>query len=205
MQEREGAKLHIAILMHNLEPGGSQKWAAWLANRFLELGHRVDLLLVSDKAALRPTVDRGVNIRALSKRVGTPLGPRSLLTILALARYLRSWRPDVLLSGVNFTHATALRARRLSMLPIPVVLCLCSKPRLRANSSLPSSIAKKIWGWDEELYGRAEGLIAVSNATARDFRRIRAIGSRPIDVIYNGTVAPHLLARPLRQRAVLPN
>ena len=190
----------IAILMHSLEPGGAQLRVVWLVNRFVELGNEVEFLLITSGQRLAPKLDPRVKLRMLAGGACTPTGVRSWIAAAALSRYLRRFRPDVVMSGVNLTHAMAIRGWRLSGRAAPIALRLCSNAKLWPNDRRFSAIQRRLWGRDENLYGLADRLIAVSASTAEDFRRVPSIGDRSIDVIYNPTATRDLLERPLRER-----
>lgn len=193
----------IAILMHSMLPGGSQYRVIWFANRFVELGREVDLLLINRRGDSGARIDPRVRVIHLAGAAGNPTGLRSWLTIVALALYLRRVRPAVLMSGVNLAHTVAMRGWRAAGRPAPVVLRLCNSARHFARGPSLGAVRRRLWGRDERLYGEADAIIAVSRSTAEDFKRIDTITGREIEVIYNPTASRELLARPLRDRNVM--
>ena len=114
-----------------------------------------------------------------------------------LARYLRSEKPDVLLSGANHVNLTALWARRLARAPIPLVL--------RASNHLSGANRNPLnrryfrWWMARRVYGWADAVIAVSDDVAEDIARHTGCEKNRITTIYNPTITPDLV-----QKAKLP-
>lgn len=190
----------IAIVMHSMLSGGSQYRVIWFANRFVESGRSVDLLLVSRRSDSLAKIDPRVHLIYLAGGIGKSTGIRSLLSILALAHYLRRARPAVVMSGVNITHALTIRGWRAAGRITPVVLRLCNSARHWPSQRSFASLRRRLWGRDETIYAQANAMIAVSHSTADDFRRVEGMGDFPIEVIYNPTATRDLLARPVRDR-----
>ena len=119
---------HLAIFIHKLSGGGAPRRVLTLVHAFAERGHRVDLVVVSAEGPLLEQVRPEIRLVVLDSempRLIRRLKKQRLRTIAStgkLARYLRREKPDVLLSGANHVNLTALWARRLARVPVPLVL-----------------------------------------------------------------------------------
>jgi glycosyltransferase involved in cell wall biosynthesis len=187
---------HLAIFIHKLSGGGAPRRVLTLAHAFSQRGHRVDLVVVSAEGPLlekvRPEI-RLVVLDSAMPRLIRRLKKQRLRTIAStgkLVRYLGSEKPDVLLSGANHVNLTALWARRLARVPIPLVL--------RASNHLSGSnrnpINKRYFRWwmARRVYCWADAVIAVSRDVAEDIARHTGIEKTRITTIYNPTITPDL-------------
>src|SRR5512140_244565 len=96
-------------------PGGAERITLNLASEVASRGFRPDLVLPSSTPGDVSLVPDGVRLVNL----GTPRVSRSLL---ALSQYLKRERPRALLSALDHGNVIALWARRLSRMPIRVVV-----------------------------------------------------------------------------------
>src|SRR3712207_475695 len=90
-------RMSIAIYMHDLSSGRIERMNLELARAFRAKGADVTLVLHSEQGDLRGLVPEGVRIVAFGTR-------RAALDLLPLALYLRTSRPDILLSGHNHNN-----------------------------------------------------------------------------------------------------
>ena len=82
------------MFLPSLDGGGAERAFVELANGFASLGIRVDLVLVQTKGSFLAEVKTGVRVIDLK-------GGRTLYSILRMSRYIRSQRPDVVMSGLD--------------------------------------------------------------------------------------------------------
>ena len=187
---------HLAVFIHKLSGGGASRRVLTLVHAFAERGHRVDLVVVSAEGPLLKQVRPDVRLVVLDSdlpRLIRRLKKQRLRTIAStgkLARYLRREKPDVLLSGANHVNITALWARRLARIPIPLVL--------RASNHLSGSNRNPInrryfrWWMGRQAYRRADAVIAVSQDVAEDIARHTGLKNNQVTTIYNPTITPDL-------------
>ena len=102
------SKSRIALLVHSLNEGGSQKRVVSLANGFAARGHAVDLVAVSGAGEVGRLIAPAVRQVVLGA-AAMPL-PRSLQGLGSLKAYLERERPDVLMAGSNSSHVVAALA-----------------------------------------------------------------------------------------------
>jgi glycosyltransferase involved in cell wall biosynthesis len=200
-------KLRIAVFIYCLRGGGAQQRTITLANGFAQRGHAVDLLVVSTDEShavpLRPGVrivalDRGwrhalewlngrINVRGLFTAGATPV----------LARYLRSERPDVLLSGASHVNLVAAFARRLSRTSVPLVLRASNYPsgNIRWWPPLEQAIRRLLRRTLGVVYPWADHIIAVSKGVAVDVQRLTGLPDDRVTTIYSPVVDSSITRR----------
>lgn len=96
-------KPHIALFLPSLEGGGAERAFVDLANQFVDLGVRVDLVLVRAKGPYLSEVRSEVLVVDLQ-------GIRTTLAVLKLFRYLRKNRPDAIISGLDTANMASMIA-----------------------------------------------------------------------------------------------
>ncbi len=201
---------HVAFFMSSLTGGGVERSILTLARGFAEAGHRVDLVLCHNRGdysvpngirlvELRPTfgvlarlhtllADPG-GIAVLLRPVLLPIKSSTKIRYISdLARYLRRERPDVLISAMTNPNLVALWARRLSRVPVRIVVS--------ERNTLSSFVKhkKRQWRWRfmpslvNRTYMLADEIIAVSNYVADDLAAIATLPRESITTIYNPVV-----------------
>jgi glycosyltransferase involved in cell wall biosynthesis len=116
------------------------------------------------------------------------------VTVIALMRYLRRERPDVLLSAANSLHATALWARFLTGVRTRLVVRVSTHLSRSAVNAQRRPRRLRLWQ-ARFFYAWTDAIIAVSQGTADDIARLSGIGPERIFTIYNPVVAPTLVRR----------
>ena len=97
--------MRIALFIPTLTGGGAERVTLNLAEGLVELGHAVDLVLVSKTGSFSDRVPAGTNLVVLG-------GSRTSRAVPRLARYLADVRPDAIISAL--THANYLELRQRS-------------------------------------------------------------------------------------------
>ena len=184
----------IALFLPNLVGGGAERVMLTLAGRLAasesELcrrGYAVDLVLASASGPYLSQIPAGVRLVDLG-------ASRTLLSLPALARYLRRERPAVLLSALDHANIVALWAKRIARVPTQIVITIHntvsqemrSAKTLRHRLTLP--LARVFFSW-------AEGIVAVSHGAADDLSRTLGLPRERIQVIYNPVVSEALLEK----------
>lgn len=164
--------------------GGVERMLVNLMRGFADMEQPVELVLVRAEsphlARLPPEVRQ------------VPLGVRhSLLAAPALARYLRQQRPAVLLAAKDRAGRTAVLARAMAGIDLPIAL------RLGTNLSTAMADRGAVQRWLRYtpirlLYPRLQRIIAVSEGVAADTARISRVPRGRISVVRNPVITPEL-------------
>lgn len=189
---------HVAVLISGFATGGVPRVMTTLAGALAERGHRVDLLAVcADGPALErlPALVRLVDLRDWRRLPTRPTGNRSRRAVLsapAVARYLRSEAPDVLLSGGNYVNLAAVAGRALARVALPVVVTHHAHLALEARR-------KPLVRWSvRHVYSRADRVVAVSQGVADELRQATGLAPPRLTAIYN-PAAPARIAEHARE------
>jgi glycosyltransferase involved in cell wall biosynthesis len=176
MKELPAHDTSIALFLPNLRGGGAERVMVNLARGLAGRGCRVDLVLAKAEGPHLSKVAEDVRVVDLrSCRVVT--------SVLPLSKYLRSERPDVLVSALYHANVAALLARRLSRVStrvIPTVHIPPSEDIARSNSR-KTSILHTLTRW---CYPWADAIVAVSRGTADDVVQTTGVPPQLVRVIY---------------------
>lgn len=178
------ANIRIALFIPNFMGGGAERVTAALANGFVVRGYQTDMVLI-DKvgpylADLHPTV-RVIDLHKKTVRN----------SILPLARYLCSQKPDFLLSNLDYANVGALLARRLARVAtrvIPIVHMTHSQAAAH-NRDIHNTIVRTAIRW---TYPWADAIVAVSKGAAEDMIKYSHVPRSLVRVIYNPVITPKL-------------
>lgn len=149
-----------------------------LIEGLVELGCEVDLVLFTATGDLVGTVPEGANV------VDLACG-RALRSPLPIARYLRKYRPDVMVANMGHTNLVALLARWLARAPTRLVLTehLAAAPTAEDFKDRVYRILAKM------VYRYADSVVAVSKGVADSLVANVGLPKGSIDVIYNPVLA----------------
>jgi glycosyltransferase involved in cell wall biosynthesis len=177
----------VAIFGPSLRQGGAEVVMVTLAREIAERGFHVDLIAATLEgphlAEVPPSV-RVVDLKA----------SRVLASLPGLTRYLRTERPEALLSVMNHANIVALWARLLAGVPTRVVVS--EHNTLSSSTHRSSSLQDRMMPWLIRcFYPWAEGIIAVSRGVAEDLAVAAHLPRQRIHVIYNPIVRPELIER----------
>ena len=193
--------MHIGIFIYGLTWGGATRRLLSLARAFRDKGHSVSLIVVDGASSLDASEIAGLDIVELNhgllfKLLLSNASKKSKMawSKLALARYLRTANLDLLISGGNHAHITALTANLLAGRKIPLILRLSS--HIGASLRKKHSLSKKLRFWEVKLlYPSSDMIIAVSKAVADDLRCWVSIPEERIRVIHNPVYSEDLLRK----------
>jgi glycosyltransferase involved in cell wall biosynthesis len=181
------ADSHIAIFLPGFGGGGAERVALNLAGFLAGKCPRVDLIVGRARGPYQSQVPAGVREIDLEAH-------RLLAALPRLIRVLRRERPDVLFSAMEHTNLVALWARRLSRVPVRVVISVHNVLSHNLGRS-PSWRERRMPGLARLFYRQADGIVAVSNGVADDLVTETGLVRSAIRVIYNPVVTSGLLAR----------
>lgn len=188
--------MRIAVFIHSLSAGGAQRRTVTLVNAFAERGHDVELVVVDAGGVLSDTLSpevRQVHLpwsRPANEAARRLRRARQVTrAIPGLAGYLRDRRPDVLLSAANHVNVAALRARRLSGVPVPTVIRV-SNLLPQPGWGGPRAPRPLRWLAVRTLFPTADSAVAVGHGVAEDLVRRAGIAEDRITTIYNPIITP---------------
>ena len=170
----------ISILIPHLHGGGAERVAVNLANRFVDRGYAVDMVLLSATGEFLTDLRPGIDVIDLQVK-------RLRGALLPFARYLRQTRPSAVLSCMWPLTVIALWARILARVDVTVVVAehttWTRDPLVRSAIRRWLIVATMRWG-----FPAADGIIAVSQGAAADLARFANLERQKITVIYNPLV-----------------
>lgn len=170
-------KKDIAIFLPSLVGGGAERVMVTLANGFAQRGYRVDLVLAEARGPYLADVEAAVRVVDLQSR-------RTRKALQPLAHYLRQHRPHALLSAMNHANVVAVLAHRLARCATRVVVSERTTIGVAANRAQGWG-AKAVYALVPWLYPKADGIVAVSEAAARDLERFAKLSPGQVKTIYN--------------------
>lgn len=149
------ATSHVAFFLPELRAGGAQRVIITLSKAFIERGIRVDIVVARKEGAFLADVPEGVNLVDLRARFMC-LGAvgLALSAMTGLVRYLRDYRPNAMLSTLTGANLVAVLARRLSGVPVRLVL-----REAVTLQNLPNSFYKLLM---KKLYRHADAVISLT-------------------------------------------
>ena len=170
-------KRHVALFLPSLEGGGAERAFVDLANQFVDLGNRVDLVLVRAKGPYLCEVRPEVRVVDLQ-------GSRTTLAVLKLFRYLRENRPDAIISCLETANMTSM---------IACMAAGCSKIATLTQRSMPSKsyphqnplTQRLLFVILRLIYARARLIISNSHAASDDLWKEFGIPLANLAVIHN--------------------
>jgi glycosyltransferase involved in cell wall biosynthesis len=183
-------KTHVSILLPFLRGYGAERVILNLTSGLAQRSVRVDLVLLGSAGIFSKDVHSGVRLIELGLE---DLRTRSSLQkILAISRYLKQERPDVLISVYD----------TLNLVPVARLL---ANSRTRIINSVHVQLSKDLEskGIKGKLepylfrltYAWADRVIAVSQGVAEDVAHLTGIDLTDIQVIHNPVVTPELLVK----------
>ena len=174
----------VALFLPSLEGGGAERVFVDLANEFADLGLQVDLVLAGAHGPYLDEVSRAVRVVDLH-------ASRVLWSLPKLVRYLRSERPDVLLSGLEHSNIVALLSRLAAGVGTRCVISVRSVPTAVHRE------ARSIRSWAvlqlaRTVYRFADAIIANSEAVVADLSQNLNVPKGRMHLVYNPLNIPQL-------------
>lgn len=191
---------HIALFISGLTFGGVQRSMLNLAHGLAEEGYQVDLVVPNASGQFFDQVSTSVRLvdiedwltrlpwfRSRKRR-------RAMVSVFALARYLRLNQPAVLISASHYVNLAAILGRSLARTNTPLIIS--QRTHLSdaiLNTNFPGG-KRPFLGWmTRHLYPKAEAIVTVSDGVADDLATCAKISRKSIRTIYNPVVTPELI------------
>jgi glycosyltransferase involved in cell wall biosynthesis len=169
----------IALFMPALNGGGAQRVVVNLANALVDLTERpVHLVLVRAEGEFLHDLRPKVSLRGLDKK-------RTLAAIPALASYLRSERPAVLMARMNYVNIVASVAWLMAGRPCRLVVTEANIVRAPEGSWSQKLRQELLLKAMQASYGRVDCVVANSVATAKSMTENGMSTGRSCTVIPN--------------------
>ena len=179
--------MRLALFLPSLRGGGAERMIINLAEGFAQRGFCADLVLAKAEGSYLKDVSKKVRVVDLN-------ASRVIKSLPALVRYLRSEKPDAMLSSMGHANIVAVWARSLASVSTRVVVSEHSK--LTRSVQNATSKRGRFMPWLMKFfYPRANGIVAVSKGVADDLARVIKLPRKRITVIYNPVVTPELLEK----------
>ena len=177
--------MKILFLLSSMEAGGAERVAALLASSWADRGDDVILMpTFSGGGNCAYPLSPSVELRFLSDVVGS--NPSKLARLRALRSFIKSARPEVILSFLPHVNSAALVAS--AGLRIPVIACERTyPPKLQPSLPLLYRVARRL------TYPFATALVGQTEATAA---WLRARGGRALICVIPNPVADPLPSSP---------
>lgn len=174
----------VALFFSSLRGGGIERVMLNLARGLLARGLEVDLVTVQARGPLLPYVPSSARLIDLGSS-------RTLLALHPLVKYLKTEQPVALLSAQTHNNVLAIWARRLSNVPLRLVI-----------SEHTNILEVARWSEGRErlrpfiarlFYSQADAVVAVSKGVAQAVRRVSRLPEESIFVIYDPATTPELV------------
>ncbi len=177
---------HIAIVIGSMRMGGAERATLNLVNELASRGIQCDLILVHEEGDFLKELHPDVNIVSLGRG-------RTLSSGLALSRYLKKIKPQLIIANQTHVHLLTLWARNRGARKIPVILnehSIFSKNLLKGT--------RKTWlikYLAHRWFRSANAVTAVSEGVANDFLKNFPELRAKVNIIYNPVVTPDIIKK----------
>jgi glycosyltransferase involved in cell wall biosynthesis len=180
---------HIAIFLPGLYDGGAERVMLNLASGMVNLGYKVDLVLVQVEGPFVDKVPDEVRVIELNKKHRSTL--RTILSLPSFVRYLKQEQPKALLSGLNYANIIAVWAKLFAR--VPLRLSITEHNTFSSEKKGFPPLFRWVLYWLMKFsYQMADEIIAVSEGVADDLVKELGFQHGKVRVIYNPIITPEL-------------
>jgi glycosyltransferase involved in cell wall biosynthesis len=175
----------VAVYLRLLYGGGAERAMVSLMHGFVQQGWHVELVMNTASGPYLSEIPDTVKVVDLQ-------APRMLAGLPKLVQYLRSNRPDFLISSLHYSNEVAIVACMLAGTSTKVFV-------VEQNTLSIHSEERKTDRWapglSKLLYPRADGVIAVSRGVTDDLRHTVGLSGDRLRTIYNPAIFPKLFTQ----------
>jgi len=167
----------------NLALGGAERVMLTLAENFSLKGYHVEIIVLNLDGSYLKSVPKNIEVINLSSS-------RALFSLFSILKYLKSHKPDVMLSALGHINILAIIAKIFSRVKFRLVISEHAIQSLLAKNS--HKLREKIipfFMW--LLYRFSDHVIAVSNGVAESVLDTSSISPNKITTIYNPIIYEH--------------
>lgn len=179
--------LHLSIFIPSLRGGGVERTVLILCRGLVKEGVTIDLVLASAEGPFLKELPK--EVRIIDLKAG-----QVAKALPGLVRYLRSERPKVLFSAMNYVNLIAILANELAGKRTHLIIREDNSPTasFSYNRALKAKVIPPLM---RRLYKRAGTIVAVSHGVADDLAGFAHLDREQIEVIWNPVVDEDLLAK----------
>jgi len=180
------SKKRVAIFVSFSGQGGVERMITNLAQGMIDAGVAVDMVLIKAKGEHLKAIPKQARIIKLKSK-------HTFTSLFELVKYLKNDTPDALLAVKHRAILTAVRARKLAGVKIP----LAGRLGTTVSAALEGRSALKKWTWYRAMkaYHEVDTVIPVSYGVAEDVRTITQLPDSQIRVIRNPVITPTLFEK----------
>jgi glycosyltransferase involved in cell wall biosynthesis len=173
----------LAVFLMDLDGGGAERVMLNLARGFADRGLKVDLVLVKAEGPYLSQLPDRVRVVKLESS-------RLLLSVAALAKYLKQERPKTLIAALEDTNIVAIWARKLAGVSTQIVVTVHNHLTRDAENAtnLKRKLAPLLAKW---FYPWADKIVAVSEGVAKNLDEL-GFPVAKTTYIYNPIVTPEM-------------
>jgi len=168
----------VAFVLPSFRGGGAEISTIRLANQLAKHGYNVDCVALQAVGPFRERILPSVEVHDLRVR-------RASLSVYAIATYIRTYRPQILVGNMSHINVACVLATLISRLPIKLML-------VEHNDYLASILDDGSWK-DSPLrimmrftYPRATWIAAVSHGAAESLEKVLGLPKSSVHVLPNG-------------------
>jgi glycosyltransferase involved in cell wall biosynthesis len=171
--------MKIVLIMPSLSGGGAERVFVTLANKFVNLGHFVDLVLLSHSGKYFKELDETVNTVSLNST-------RVIFSVLPLTKYLRKLdkKDTFILSTMRHINILAIVAKILSRSDVKLIIREANTYSVATKTT--NSVKLRVFDFLAKLlYPLATKIVAPSEGIYNDLIKLNANLNSKINIIYN--------------------
>jgi glycosyltransferase involved in cell wall biosynthesis len=167
----------IALFFPSLRIAGVQRFMLTIGDGLLDSGYDVDFVLVKAQGPFLSQVPDGIRVVDLNAK-------GSVASVPALVRYLKTEKPDAMISAQTHVNVIAIIARRLANSKVRLVVS--ERSHLSSSTKLSTKRTDHIMPLLARIFYRsADAVVTVSKGCAADLSMRTGLDYNAIHVVYN--------------------
>lgn len=166
----------IILFIPDLTIGGAEKVTVNLANRLVENGHRVEILLIHKQGRLVDKITSNIEISVLP-------ASRMRWAAIPLAWHLRQTKPDVVISSMTGANVITIIASRLAQVSARIIVTEHSTQWQQRSARIKRDITLAKY-----TYRFSDYVVGVSKGVSERIRNWARVPDNKIVTIYNPAI-----------------